>query len=123
MSGPAGGVVGAFYTAVQAGYTDIITVDMGGTSTDVSLCPGEIKETTSANIGGYPIGVPMIDIHTVGAGGGYHPAAHAVLVARLGFGGLVRRLAEAAADGERAFKTMGSNVGTAITSVEKVQHH
>ena len=43
---------------------------MGGTSTDVSLCPGEIKETTSANIGGYPIGVPMIDIHTVGAGGG-----------------------------------------------------
>ena len=70
LSGPAGGVVGAFYTAVQAGYTDIITVDMGGTSTDVSLCPGEIKETTSANIGGYPIGVPMIDIHTVGAGGG-----------------------------------------------------
>jgi N-methylhydantoinase A len=70
LSGPAGGVVGAFYTAIQAGYPDIITVDMGGTSTDVSLCPGEIKETTSANIGGYPIGVPMIDIHTVGAGGG-----------------------------------------------------
>ena len=70
LSGPAGGVVGAFYTAVQSGYPDIITVDMGGTSTDVSLCPGEIKETTSANIGGYPIGVPMIDIHTVGAGGG-----------------------------------------------------
>ena len=36
----------------------------------ISLCPGEIKETTSANVGGYPIGVPMIDIHTVGAGGG-----------------------------------------------------
>jgi len=70
FSGPAGGVVGAFYTAMQAGYPDIITVDMGGTSTDVSLCPGEIKETTSANVGGYPIGVPMIDIHTVGAGGG-----------------------------------------------------
>jgi N-methylhydantoinase A len=70
LSGPAGGVVGAFYTAMQAGYPDIITVDMGGTSTDVSLCPGEIKETTSANVGGYPIGVPMIDIHTVGAGGG-----------------------------------------------------
>ncbi len=70
LSGPAGGVVGAFYSAVQAGYPDIITVDMGGTSTDVSLCPGEIKETTSANVGGYPIGVPMIDIHTVGAGGG-----------------------------------------------------
>jgi N-methylhydantoinase A len=70
LSGPAGGVVGAFYTAMQAGYPDIITVDMGGTSTDVSLGPGEIKETTSANVGGYPIGVPMIDIHTVGAGGG-----------------------------------------------------
>ena len=47
LSGPAGGVVGAFYTAMQAGYSDIITVDMGGTSTDVSLCPGVIKETTS----------------------------------------------------------------------------
>ena len=70
LSGPAGGVVGAFHIAMQAGYPDIITVDMGGTSTDVSLCPGEIKETTSANVGGYPIGVPMIDIHTVGAGGG-----------------------------------------------------
>ena len=70
LSGPAGGVVGAFYVATQAGYPDIITVDMGGTSTDVSLCPGVIKETTSANVGGYPIGVPMIDIHTVGAGGG-----------------------------------------------------
>ncbi|MDA1127936.1 MAG: hydantoinase/oxoprolinase family protein [Chloroflexi bacterium] len=70
LSGPAGGVVGAFYSAMQAGYPDIITLDMGGTSTDVSLCPGEIKETTGGNVGGYPIGVPMIDIHTVGAGGG-----------------------------------------------------
>ena len=70
LSGPAGGVVGAFYTGVQAGYPDIITLDMGGTSTDVSLCPGRIKETTSANLGGYPVSVPMIEIHTVGAGGG-----------------------------------------------------
>ena len=70
LSGPAGGVVGAFYTGTQAGYPDIITLDMGGTSTDVSLCPGRIKETTSATLGGYPISVPMIDIHTVGAGGG-----------------------------------------------------
>ena len=58
LSGPAGGVVGAFYTGVQAGYPDIITLDMGGTSTDVSLCPGRIKETTSANLGGYPVSVP-----------------------------------------------------------------
>ncbi|MCE2501229.1 MAG: hydantoinase/oxoprolinase family protein, partial [Dehalococcoidia bacterium] len=70
LSGPAGGVVGAFYTGIQAGYPDIITLDMGGTSTDVSLCPGRIKETTAANLGGYPVSVPMIEIHTVGAGGG-----------------------------------------------------
>ncbi len=70
LSGPAGGVVGAFYTAVQAGYSDIITLDMGGTSTDVSLCPGTIKETNTSNVGGHPISVPMIEIHTVGAGGG-----------------------------------------------------
>ena len=70
LSGPAGGVVGAFHVATQAGYPDIITLDMGGTSTDVSLCPGRIKETGSSNVGGHPIGVPMIEIHTVGAGGG-----------------------------------------------------
>ena len=70
LSGPAGGVVGAFYAATQAGFTDIITLDMGGTSTDVSLCPGTIKETNTSNVGGYPISVPMIEIHTVGAGGG-----------------------------------------------------
>ena len=70
LSGPAGGVVGAFYTGSLAGYKDIITLDMGGTSTDVSLCPGRIKETTSAALGGYPISVPMIEIHSVGAGGG-----------------------------------------------------
>ena len=70
LSGPAGGVVGAFYVGSMAGYSDIITLDMGGTSTDVSLCPGRIKETTSSNLGGYPISAPMIEIHTVGAGGG-----------------------------------------------------
>ena len=70
LSGPAGGVVGAFHVAAQAGFPDIITLDMGGTSTDVSLCPGRIKETGSSNVGGHPISVPMIEIHTVGAGGG-----------------------------------------------------
>ena len=70
LSGPAGGVVGAFHVAAQAGYADIITLDMGGTSTDVSLCPGRIKETGASNVGGHPISVPMIEIHTVGAGGG-----------------------------------------------------
>ena len=70
LSGPAGGVVGAFHLASQAGYDDVITLDMGGTSTDVSLCPGVIKETTSSSLAGCPIGVPMIEIHSVGAGGG-----------------------------------------------------
>ena len=70
LSGPAGGVVGAFYLASQAGFPQVITLDMGGTSTDVSLCPGLVQETTSAQIGGYPTRMPTIDIHTVGAGGG-----------------------------------------------------
>ena len=70
LSGPAGGVVGAFHIACEAGIKNIITLDMGGTSTDVSLCPGHIQQTSSSNIGGYPIGVPMIELHTVGAGGG-----------------------------------------------------
>ena len=70
LSGPAGGVVGAFALASEAGCTDIITLDMGGTSTDVALCPGRIQETASASVGGVPVSVPMIDIHTVGAGGG-----------------------------------------------------
>ena len=70
LSGPAGGVVGAFWAASQAGYDQIITFDMGGTSTDVSLCPGRVQDTTTAMTGGFPISVPMIDIHTVGAGGG-----------------------------------------------------
>ena len=70
LSGPAGGVVGAFYIGSMSGHRDIITLDMGGTSTDVSLCPGRIKETTSGNLGGYPVSVSMIEIHSVGAGGG-----------------------------------------------------
>ena len=70
LSGPAGGVVGAFDVAQAAGFDRIITLDMGGTSTDVSLCDGEIQRTSEGSIGGYPIRVPIVDIHTVGAGGG-----------------------------------------------------
>ena len=70
LSGPAGGVVGAFHVASTAGHPHIITLDMGGTSTDVSLCPGLIQQTTSVSLGGLPVAVPMTDIHTVGAGGG-----------------------------------------------------
>ena len=70
LSGPAGGVVGAKYVAEQAGFPQTLTFDMGGTSTDVSLCNGEIQVTTESEIGGWPIRVPLIDIHTVGSGGG-----------------------------------------------------
>lgn len=70
LSGLAGGVVGAVQVAKLAGYENIITFDMGGTSTDVSLCYGDIHTTTETIIGGCPIRVPVIDIHTVGAGGG-----------------------------------------------------
>jgi len=70
VSGPAGGVVGAFYIASNSGYPNIITFDMGGTSTDVALCKGGIQLTHEGEIDGLPVGIPMIDIHTVGAGGG-----------------------------------------------------
>ena len=70
LSGPAGGVLGAYQIAKTAGYDQIITFDMGGTSTDVSLCNNGISLTTESTISGLPIKVPLIDIHTVGAGGG-----------------------------------------------------
>jgi len=70
LSGPAGGVVGAFHVGKIAGYENVIGFDMGGTSTDVSLCAGEIKITKEAEIDRFPIRIPMIDIHTVGSGGG-----------------------------------------------------
>src|SRR3984885_10744948 len=69
LSGPAGGVVGAAATARASGFHNIIAFDMGGTSTDVSLVEGEIKTANDAQIAGLPIGVPMLDIHTVGAAG------------------------------------------------------
>ncbi len=70
LSGPAGGVIGAYHIAKTAGFEKIITFDMGGTSTDVSLCDEDISMTTESTISGLPIKVPLIDIHTVGAGGG-----------------------------------------------------
>ena len=70
LSGPAGGAVGGFEIGRRAGYDQVITFDMGGTSTDVSLCPGALSRTPEASVGDLPIRVPVIDIHTVGAGGG-----------------------------------------------------
>lgn len=85
LSGPAGGVIGARLTGAwaneaiadfspsipdQAKPMKLITFDMGGTSTDVSLIDGEPQTTTDATISGYPIRIPILDIHTIGAGGG-----------------------------------------------------
>ncbi len=70
LSGPAGGVVGAWKIGRLAGFERLITFDMGGTSTDVSLIDGKPTLTTETKISGIPIKVPIIDIHTVGAGGG-----------------------------------------------------
>jgi N-methylhydantoinase A len=70
LSGPAGGAVGALALGRAAGFDRLITFDMGGTSTDVSLMDGSLPLTMESSISGYPVKVPMIDIHTVGAGGG-----------------------------------------------------
>jgi N-methylhydantoinase A len=71
LSGPSGGVVASRYVAAQLGLRDLITMDMGGTSFDVSLVKdGEIATTEERKIIGHPVRVPMIDIHTIGAGGG-----------------------------------------------------
>jgi len=82
LSGPAGGVVGASAVASMAGYKKLITFDMGGTSTDVSLVDGDIHVITEADVGGYPVRVPILDIHTVGSGGGS--------IARVDAGGALR---------------------------------
>ena len=70
LSGPAGGVLGAAAVARSAGFEKIISFDMGGTSTDVSLYDNGFTYTTESKIGDFPIRVPMLDIHSVGAGGG-----------------------------------------------------
>lgn len=70
LSGPAGGVVGASAVAGRSGFESIITFDMGGTSTDVALVDGSLATTNEAEVAGLPVRVPILDIHTVGAGGG-----------------------------------------------------
>jgi N-methylhydantoinase A len=70
LSGPAGGVVGATSSARQSGHDRIISFDMGGTSTDVALVDRTLGASTQAEVASLPVGIPMLDIHTVGAGGG-----------------------------------------------------
>ena len=71
LSGPAGGVVGAAYIGSLGGYENLLTFDMGGTSTDVApIIAGEAQTTTETVVAGVPIKLPMVDVHTVSAGGG-----------------------------------------------------
>ena len=71
MSGPAGGVAGALFTATKAGFGNILTLDMGGTSTDVALCQdGTQTIARETTLGYFPIKVPSVDVRSIGAGGG-----------------------------------------------------
>jgi len=82
LSGPAGGIIGAAEVARQCGFQQALTFDMGGTSTDVSLVRETTTFTTEGMVGGWPVRIPMLDIHTVGAGGGS--------IARVDAGGALR---------------------------------
>lgn len=70
LSGPAGGLVAAEEIGRQLNESNLLTFDMGGTSTDVALIQGSACQTTEAEIAGIPVSLPMLDIHTIGAGGG-----------------------------------------------------
>ncbi len=82
LSGPAGGAIGAAWVAGRSGFRQVLGFDMGGTSTDVCLIDGSPRETIEATVDGFPVQIPMLDIHTVGAGGGS--------IARVDDGGLLR---------------------------------
>jgi N-methylhydantoinase A len=70
LSGPAGGVLGAHRLGSRARLDMLLTLDIGGTSTDVALVPGRLLATRETEIAGVPLAVPILDVHTVGAGGG-----------------------------------------------------
>jgi N-methylhydantoinase A len=70
LSGPAGGLAGAHHVATRAGWPRLLTFDMGGTSTDVALIDGSPAITSQGRLGHWPVPVPMVDMHTIGAGGG-----------------------------------------------------
>ena len=70
LSGPAGGVVASTWLTRQLGISRAISFDMGGTSTDVCLIDGQPRTTHETSVGGLPVAVPVLDVHSVGAGGG-----------------------------------------------------
>jgi N-methylhydantoinase A len=84
LSGPAGGVIGARAIARQCRVSPALSLDMGGTSTDVSLLTADPGWTTRAAIDGLPIALPMVDVHTIGAGGGSLAAVDAGGALRVG---------------------------------------
>jgi N-methylhydantoinase A len=85
LSGPAGGVVGAAFAGRASGFEDLLTFDMGGTSTDVApIVGGEVQTTTGAVTAGVPIRHPAVDVHTVSAGGGSIATADAGGALRVG---------------------------------------
>ncbi|MDH5424813.1 MAG: hydantoinase/oxoprolinase family protein, partial [Gammaproteobacteria bacterium] len=81
LSGPAGGLKGAQFVASDNGARALLSFDMGGTSTDVAMIKEEITLTSEGKIAGLPVAVPMVDMHTIGAGGGS--------IARVDSGGLL----------------------------------
>jgi N-methylhydantoinase A len=85
LSGPAGGVVGAAFVARASGREDVLSFDMGGTSTDVApIVGGEAQTTTGSEVAGVPLKLPMVDVHTVSAGGGSKAWADAGGALRVG---------------------------------------
>lgn len=70
LSGPAGGVLGAARVARTAGLSRVLTLDVGGTSTDVSVVPGRVRTTKESVVADVPLRIPMLELATVGAGGG-----------------------------------------------------
>jgi len=70
LSGPAGGLAAARFIGTKTGQYKLMTFDMGGTSSDVALIDGDIQLTNEGSIGHYPVAVPMVDMHSIGAGGG-----------------------------------------------------
>lgn len=105
LSGPAGGMAAAKFMGQQIQQDRLLTFDMGGTSTDVALIDGELQLSSEGEIAGYPVAIPMVDMHTIGAGGGS--------VASVDAGGLLQVGPESAgADPGPACYGKGRNIAT-----------
>lgn len=105
LSGPAGGLAAAKFMGEKIQQDRLLTFDMGGTSTDVAMIDGELQLTSEGEIAGYPVAIPMVDMHTIGAGGGS--------IASVDAGGLLQVGPESAgADPGPACYGKGKNIAT-----------